>query len=86
MYGHEKRQRLFRKSFKKLNFEKKNFNCWRNRIFRSLLALKCLRNDFQVVSLSRNKPKKERFLKKVKYLYADISNKKQLKYKLNLKI
>lgn len=49
------------------------------------LALKCLRNNFQVVSLSRNKPKKGRFLKKVKYLYADISNKKQLKYKLNLK-
>ena len=49
------------------------------------LALKCLRNNFQVISLSRNKPKKERFLKKVKYLYADISSKKQLKYKLNLK-
>ena len=49
------------------------------------LALKCLRNNFQVVSLSRNKPKNERFLKKVKYLYADISNKKLLKYKLNLK-
>ena len=49
------------------------------------LARKCLRNKFQVVSLSRNKPKKERFLKKVKYLYADISDKKQLKYKLNFK-
>jgi len=50
------------------------------------LAQKCLKNNLQVISLSRNKPKKERFLKKVKYLYADISNKKQLKYKLKFKL
>ena len=50
------------------------------------LAQKCLRNGLQVISLSRNKPKKERLLKKVKYLYADISNKKQLKYRLNFRL
>ena len=50
------------------------------------LAKKCLKNNFQVFSLSRTKPKKDRFLKKVKYIYADISKKKQLKNKLNLKI
>lgn len=47
------------------------------------LAKKCLKKNFQVISLSRNRPKKDRFLKKVKYLYADISNKKQLRNKLN---
>tara|TARA_Y100001935_G_C17304192_1_gene511192 strand:+ start:2075 stop:3001 length:927 start_codon:yes stop_codon:yes gene_type:complete len=47
------------------------------------LAQKCLRNNFQVISLSRKKPKKERFLKNVKYLYADISNNKKLKNTLN---
>ena len=43
------------------------------------LALKCLKNNFQVFSLSRKKPKKERFLKNVKYLYVNISNNKKLK-------
>ena len=49
------------------------------------LAKKCLKNNFHVISLSRKRPEKDRFLKKVKYLYADISNKKQIKNKLNLK-
>ena len=50
------------------------------------LARKCLKNHLQVISLSRKRPKKSRFLKKVRYLYADISKKKQLKNKLNLKL
>ena len=47
------------------------------------LALKCLKNNLQVISLSRKRPKKERFLKNVKYLYADISNSNKLKNVLN---
>ena len=45
-------------------------------------AIKCLNNNFEVSSLSRKKPKKKRFLKKVKYIYADISKKKILVKKL----
>lgn len=48
-------------------------------------AKKCLKNNFKVISISRNKPKKERFLKKVKYLYADISKKGELIKILNFK-
>tara|TARA_Y100000389_G_C17435900_1_gene505469 strand:- start:643 stop:1548 length:906 start_codon:yes stop_codon:yes gene_type:complete len=46
-------------------------------------AKKCLKKNLHVTSLSRNKPKNKRFLNNVKYLYADISKKKQLKNKLN---
>lgn len=46
-------------------------------------AKKCLENNLEVISLSRNKPNKQRFLNNVKYLYANISKKKQLKDKLN---
>ena len=48
-------------------------------------AKKCLKSNYQVTSLSRNKPIKRRFLKNVKYLYADISKKKLLGNKLNKK-
>ena len=48
-------------------------------------AKKCLKSNYQVISLSRNKPTKKRFLKNVKYLYADISKKKLLVNRLNKK-
>ena len=41
-------------------------------------AIKCLKNNFKVTSLSRKKPKKKRLLKKVKYIHTDISKKKIL--------
>ena len=40
------------------------------------LAKESLRRGLQVISLSKNKPLKKRYLKKVKYIIADISNKK----------
>jgi len=43
------------------------------------LAKKFLKRKFEVTSLSLSKPKKERYLKNVKYLYCDISNLKSLK-------
>ena len=43
------------------------------------LAKKCLKKNFLVTSLSFGKPKKERYLKKVKYVQCDISNKNNLK-------
>ena len=43
------------------------------------LAKKCLLKKWNVVSFSKNPPKKKRFLKKVKYLIGDISNKKNFK-------
>ncbi len=39
----------------------------------------CLKNRFKVYSLSRNKAKKIRYLKNVKYYYADISNNVQIR-------
>ena len=39
------------------------------------LAKEALRRGFQVRSLSKNNPVKKRYLKKVKYIVADISNK-----------
>jgi len=42
------------------------------------LAKKCLKLDWKVTSLSTNKPKKIRKLKKVNYILCDISNKKKL--------
>lgn len=50
------------------------------------LAKKCLTKKYDVISLSRNKPIVTRFLKKVKYLYVDITNKKELNKKINFKI
>ena len=49
------------------------------------LANKCLKLNWSVTSLSSKKPKKNRKLKKVKYLICDISNKKSLKKKINTK-
>ena len=46
-------------------------------------AKKCLSKKFEVTSLSRNKPKKIRTLKRIKYIYCDIANKKKLNLKLN---
>ena len=46
------------------------------------LAKFCLKRKWQVISVSRKKPKKIRFLKKVKYILFDISQKKLLKSKL----
>ena len=43
------------------------------------LAKKCLKKNFKVTSISKNQPKKIRFLKKVKYIICDINNKKILK-------
>jgi len=43
------------------------------------LAKICLKKNFLVTSLSFGKPKKERYLKKVKYIKCDISNKNNLK-------
>ncbi len=43
------------------------------------LAKKCLKKNFKVTSVSKNQPKKIRFLEKVKYIICDINNKKILK-------
>ena len=43
------------------------------------LAKKCLRKKWHVVSFSKNKPRKERHLKKIIYLTGDLSNLKDLK-------
>jgi len=48
------------------------------------LAKKCLKLNWKVTSLSSNRPKKIRKLKKVKYLIADISSKKKLKNKIKI--
>ena len=42
------------------------------------LAKKCLKKSWQVTSISSRNPKKIRFLKKVKYIRVDITNKKLL--------
>ena len=47
------------------------------------LALKCLKKNFLVTSLSTKKPKKDRRIKKVRYLFCDISKKKKLFKLLN---
>ena len=48
------------------------------------LAKKCIKLNWKVSSLSSNRPKKVRKLKKVKYLIADISSKKKLKNKIKI--
>ena len=42
------------------------------------LAKICLKKNFLVTSLSFGKPKKERYLKKVKYIKCDISNEQEV--------
>jgi nucleoside-diphosphate-sugar epimerase len=49
------------------------------------LAKKCLSKNMQVTSLSVNKPKKSRYLNKIKYLQCKIENKKELIRKLKKK-
>ena len=46
-------------------------------------AKKCITENLEVSSLSRSRPSKERRLDKVKYIYADITNKKRLYSKLS---
>ena len=48
------------------------------------LAKKCLSKKWQVISFSKNKPRKKRRLKKINYLIGDLSNLKDLK-KINQK-
>ena len=43
------------------------------------LARKCLQKKWHVVSFSKNKPRKIRYLKKIKYLIGDLSKTKDLK-------
>ena len=43
------------------------------------LAKTCLKKNFLVTNLSFRKPKKERYLKKAKYIQCDISNKNNVK-------
>ena len=45
------------------------------------LAKEALRRGFQVSSLSKNNPIKKRYIKNVKYITADISNKNSIKKK-----
>jgi len=46
------------------------------------LAKFCIKKKYKVFSISRSKPKKERKLNKIKYLYVDISKKKLLEKKI----
>jgi len=46
------------------------------------LAKKCLKKKWKVTSISTNKPKKIRYLSKVKYLLLDITKKELIKKKL----
>ena len=46
------------------------------------LAKLCLKKKWQVISVSRKKPKKIRFLKNIKYIFVDIAQKKNLQKKL----
>ena len=46
------------------------------------LAKQALKKGFQVSSLSKNNPVKKRYLKKVKYIIADISNKNLINKKI----
>lgn len=48
------------------------------------LAKKCIKLNWEVTSLSTNKPIKLRKIKKVKYIVADISSKKKIKNKIKL--
>ena len=47
------------------------------------LAKNSLKKGWRVTSISLNKPKKKRFLKKVNYIICDITNKKSLNRKIN---
>ena len=45
------------------------------------LAKEALKKGFKVSSISKNSPKKIRYLKKVNYIIADVTNKKSIKKK-----
>ena len=47
------------------------------------LALKCLSKKWAVTSISTNKPPKNRYRKKIEYLFLDISSKQSISKKLN---
>ena len=47
--------------------------------FLSYHVSKALANKFKIISISKNNPKTNRFIKKVKYLKIDISMKNSLK-------
>ena len=47
------------------------------------LAKKALKRKYSVSIISTKRPFKKRHLKKVKYIYCDVTNKKKLKKKLN---
>ena len=49
------------------------------------LAKKCISKGWSVTSISTNKPKKIRYLSKVKYLILDITKKKLIKKKIKFK-
>ena len=79
MYGYKAGQRLFRKNYKKNKILKKKILIVGGTGFLGYyFAIKCLKNNLKVTSLSRKKPKKKRFLEKVKYIHTDISKKKIL--------
>ncbi len=46
------------------------------------LAYECVKKGWEVTSISTKKPKKNRYVKKVKYIYCDISKKKILNKKI----
>lgn len=46
------------------------------------LAKEALKKGFKVSSISKNSPKKIRYLKKVNYIIADVTNKKSIKKKI----
>ena len=46
------------------------------------LAKEALKKGFKVISLSKNKPVKKRYLEKVKYIIADIANKNLINKKI----
>ena len=46
------------------------------------LAKECLKREWKVTSISKNKPKKKRYISNVEYINCDITNKKNLKIKI----
>ena len=46
------------------------------------LAQKCVKKGWEVTSISTKKPKKKRYVEKVKYIYCDISKRKTLSKKI----
>ena len=47
------------------------------------LIKKCIKKNWKVTSISTREPKPFRYVKRVKYVICDISNKKQLTKKIN---